>query len=184
MSARNPGEGLRAVRLFMVLASISPLFVIWAIRGSSLVADRYFVAACLLMVLVPNVVVLIRIRTARKLQEKVSFTVARAEDSRDHLLVYLFAMLLPLYAADLDTWRALFSGIVAIIFLVLVFYQLSLHYMNVATTALAYQVFTVYTAATGRQSARRVILISKRAYLVGGENITAFRMSDTVFLET
>jgi hypothetical protein len=32
-------EGLRAARLLMVLSSISPLFILWAIRGNSLIPD-------------------------------------------------------------------------------------------------------------------------------------------------
>lgn len=32
-------EGLKAARLLMVLSSISPLFILWAIRGNCLVAD-------------------------------------------------------------------------------------------------------------------------------------------------
>ncbi|MDQ7088938.1 MAG: hypothetical protein Q9Q13_14260 [Acidobacteriota bacterium] len=32
---------------------------------------------------------------------------ATAEDHRDHILVYLFAMLLPFYSEDLATWRDL-----------------------------------------------------------------------------
>ena len=33
-------EGLKAARLLMVLSSISPLFILWAIRGNSLIPDR------------------------------------------------------------------------------------------------------------------------------------------------
>ena len=36
------GEGLKLARLLMVLSSVSPLFVLWAIRGTTLVPDVYF----------------------------------------------------------------------------------------------------------------------------------------------
>jgi hypothetical protein len=36
-------EGLKVARLMMVLSSISPLFLLWAIRGSKLLPDRYLV---------------------------------------------------------------------------------------------------------------------------------------------
>ena len=42
------GEGLKAARLLMVLSSISPLFILWAIRGTTLVADRWFIGFCAL----------------------------------------------------------------------------------------------------------------------------------------
>jgi len=32
-------EGLRVARLLMVLSSISPLYILWAIRGNSLIID-------------------------------------------------------------------------------------------------------------------------------------------------
>ena len=39
-------EGLKAARLCMVLGSISPLFIFWAIQGSSFIADGWLVAFC------------------------------------------------------------------------------------------------------------------------------------------
>ena len=58
-------EGLKAARLLMVLSSISPLFILWAIRGNSLVPDRWFIGFCILMVIVPNAFLWLRIRTAK-----------------------------------------------------------------------------------------------------------------------
>ena len=54
MTPRHAGEGLRLARLFMVLSSVSPLFVLWAIRGNSLVPDRFLIPACAVMVVVPT----------------------------------------------------------------------------------------------------------------------------------
>jgi len=125
------GEGLRAARLLMVLSSISPLFIIWAIRGSGLIPDQYFLILCGIMVFVPYAFLLLRIRTARKLEEKRELVVGTAEDHRDHILVYLFAILLSFYAADLSTWRDLAAALVAIGFIVFLFWHLNLHYMNI-----------------------------------------------------
>ena len=36
-------EGLKAARVLMVLSSISPLFILWAIRGNNLIPDRWFI---------------------------------------------------------------------------------------------------------------------------------------------
>ena len=58
-------EGLKAARLLMVLSSISPLFILWAIRGNSLVPDRYFIGFCALMVFVPNAFLWLRITDGR-----------------------------------------------------------------------------------------------------------------------
>ena len=54
------GEGLKVARLLMVLSSISPLFIIWAIRGTRLIPDLYFVSGCILLVIVPNLFLWLR----------------------------------------------------------------------------------------------------------------------------
>ena len=56
MASRTPNhqEGLKFARILMVLSSLSPLFILWAIRGNSLIPDFYFVGVCTLMVIVPT----------------------------------------------------------------------------------------------------------------------------------
>lgn len=169
----------------MVLSTISPLFVIWAFRGNSLIPDRYFLSFCALMVILPNCFLWLRIRTAKKLEEKREIVVGKAEDHREHLLVYLFTMLLPLYAADFGTWRNLSATLVALAFVVFLFWHLDLHYVNVVFAALNYRVFTVYRPSddnplTGKDN---LVLISHRVALSPGEHLTVYRLSDTVFLE-
>ena len=82
------------------------------------------------MVMVPNAFLWLRVRTARKLQEKREIAVGMADDHREHLLVYLFAMLLPFYALDLRTWRDLGAALAALGFIIFLFWHLNLHYMN------------------------------------------------------
>src|SRR5438046_2562025 len=114
MTSQAPYEGLKAARLLMVLSSISPLFVLWAIRGNKLIPDHYFLAFCGVMVVVPNAFLWLRLRIARMQEDKREIKVGAAEDHRDHLLVYLFALLLPFYAADLGTVRDLAAALGAI----------------------------------------------------------------------
>jgi hypothetical protein len=178
-------EGLKIARLLMVLSSISPLFILWAIRGNSLISDRYFVTLCSLMVVVPNAFLWLRLRTARKLQDRRELTVGQADDHRDHILVYLFAMLLPFYSEDLGSWRYLGSSVAALAFIVFLFWHLNLHYMNLLFASLGYRVFTVYPPAdrnplTGKAS---YALITRRVSLPSGERLIAYRLSDTVYLE-
>jgi hypothetical protein len=178
-------EGLKIARLLMVLSSVSPLFIFWAIRGSALIADRYFLAFCAVMVLVPNVFLWVRIRTAKKNHERRELTIGKFEDHRDHLLVYLFAMLLPFYAESLAAWRSLASCLAALAFIIFVFWHLNLHYMNVGLALLGYRVFTLYpVVGTSPFSGRAThVLITRRVFLATGERIAAYRLSDTVYLE-
>lgn len=178
-------EGLKTARLLMVLSSVSPLFILWAIRGNSLLPDRYFIAFCALMVVVPNAFLWLRLRTARKLEDKRELTIGKADDHRDHILVYLFAMLLPFYSEDLASWRYLSSSMAALAFIVFLFWHLNLHYMNLLFAALGYRVFTVYppedgNALTGKTS---LALITRRVSLHSGMCLVAYRLSDTVYLE-
>jgi hypothetical protein len=178
-------EGLKAARLLMVLSSISPLFILWAIRGNSLIPDRWFIGFCALMVFVPNAFLWLRIRTAKKQADKRDLTVGTAEDHRDHILVYLFAMLLPFYSEAIGTWRDLSATFAALAFIVFLFWHLNLHYMNLLFAALGFQVFTVYPPADGNPltGKTRQALITRRVSLASGDRIVAYRLSDTVYLE-
>ncbi len=178
-------QGLKAARLLMVLSSISPLFILWAIRGNSLLPDRWLLACCALMVVVPNTFLCARIATAKKEHDRRELIVGTADDHRDHILVYLFAMLLPFYSQDHATWRDLAATIAALAFVVFLFWHLNLHYMNLAFAALGYRVFTVYPPADGNPLTGRVpyVVITRRASLASGQQLIAYRVSDTVYLE-
>jgi hypothetical protein len=178
-------EGLKAARLLMVLSSISPLFILWAIRGNSLIPDGWFIGFCAVMVIVPNTFLWLRIRTAMKQADKREITVGTADDHRDHILVYLFAMLLPFYSEDLGTWRDLCATMAALAFIVFLFWHLNLHYMNLVFAAIGFRVFTVYPPADGNPltGKTRQALITRRVSLVPGDRIVAYRLSDTVYLE-
>lgn len=183
---RKPSkEGLKAARLLMVLSSISPLFILWAIRGNSLIPDVYFVAFCALMLLLPNVFLWLRLCTAKHNNDRREIAVGTADDHRDHILVYLFAMLLPFYSEDLGTLRDLTATLTALSFIVFLFWHLNLHYMNLLFAVLGYRVFTVYPPADGNPLTGQVryAVITRRVSLPRGETITAFRLSDTVYLE-
>lgn len=184
-SVAHHNEGLRVARLLMVLSSISPLFILWALRGSSLIPDLWFIGFCVTMVIVPNVFLWLRVHTAKKNEDKRELTVGRADDHRDHLLVYLFAMLLPFYSEDLGNWRYLGSSFVALVFIIFLFWHLNLHYMNLVFAIFGYRVFTVYAPKDGNDitSRRSIVVITKRESLSLGDHIDAYRLSDTVYLE-
>lgn len=178
-------EGLRIARLLMVLSSISPLFILWAIRGSSLVSDKWLITTCLTMIVVPNGFLWMRLQTAKRLNEKRELVVGTADDHRDHILVYLFAMLLPFYSEEIGTWRYLGSTLAALAFIVFLFWHLNLHYMNLLFAAFGYRVFTVYPPTDGNALSGKTsfALITRRVALPAGQRLTAYRLSDTVYLE-
>ena len=185
MVGPHQNQGLKFVRLMMVLGSLSPLFILWAIRGNNLVPDRFFLPFCALMIVVPNAVLWQRENTAKKLKEKREIVVGKAEDHRDYLLVYLFTMLLPLYAVDLVTWRDFAAEFAALGFIIFLFWHLNLYYLNILFAMRGYRIFTVYPPTddnpiTGKESQ---VLITRRVTVSPGDRLVVYRLSDTVYLE-
>ncbi len=137
------------------------------------------------MFIIPNLFLGYRIFVAWKLNEKREIAVGRAEDHRDHLLVYLFTMLLPFYFADLSTWRSLSATLIALAFIIFLFWHLNLHYMNIIFAVFGYRVFTVYPPEENNLFSGRMafVIITKRVNLFQGERLIVYRISNTVYLE-
>lgn len=178
-------EGLKTARLLMVLSSISPLFILWAVHGNSLIPDRWFLLFCAFMVVVPNAFLWLRLRAAKRIEEKQKRVVGAVDDHRSHVLIYLFAMLLPFYATQLDTTREFAAALVAIAFIAYLFWHLDLHYLNIIFAILGYRVYMVYPTQDGNplSGVTGWVLITRRDHLPEGIQIHTYRISDTVYLE-
>lgn len=135
--------------------------------------------------ILPNTFLWLRIRTAKRSNDQREVTIGTADDHRDHILVYLFAMLLPFYSEDLGTLRDLAATLAALSFIVFLFWHLNLHYMNLLFAALGYRVFTVYPPTDGNPltGKARYAVITRRVNLSPNEKLNAYRISDTVYLE-
>ncbi len=186
MRRSRDGQGLRFARLMMVLASVSPIFILWAVRGTTLVPDRFLIPLCCAFAVVPNFFLFWRLRIAKRLCDQRELVVGEARDNREHLLVYLFAMLLPLYAIDLNDWRQLVAALAALVFVIFVFWHMDLHYMNLLFAVFGYRVFTISSPDDGNPHTgkKRQVLITQRAYLSAGDRVIAYRLSNTIFFET
>jgi hypothetical protein len=185
VNTKPKSEGLRLARLMMVLSGLSPLFVLWAIRGSKILCDRYLWTLCAVIVIFPNLFLWLRILVVKKKQLNNEVVVGKAEDHRDHLLVYLFATLLPFYSIDTASWRDFAALMTAVVFVVFLFWYLNLHYLNILFAIRGYRVFTIAPPKdenpfSGRAS---LVLITPRVYLAAGERIIAYRLSNTLFFE-
>ncbi len=184
MTSQTSKEGLQFLRLIMVLSSMAPLFVLWAIRGSGPVPDFYFIPSCLLLAIAPTAILWLRIRTARRINDSQWKTVHHADDHRDHILVYLFAMLLPFYTVTLNNNREFAATAVALVFILFLFWHLNMHYMNIIFALKGYRVFTITpNPADGLSSKTRFVVLTRRTSLSTGDKFEAYRLSDTVFIE-
>jgi hypothetical protein len=199
-------DGFGLLRFFMVLASISPLFALWAIRGTCsapsgpcpvasvqgqtlketcLIPYSYFLVGCAVLIVIPNLLIVWRMAAARKECDTREIIVGKAEDHRDHLLVYLFAMLLPFYATNLANWREFSATILAICFIVFLFWNCSLHYMNVLFAVFGYRIFTISPLYDGNPLSNRggMVLITRRANIFQNDRIVPYRLSNSVYWE-
>lgn len=182
---KERGERLRFARLLMVLSSLAPLFVLMAIRGNCLFREVYFVAACLALATLPSMFLWWRVHDAQRQNDTRSLVTGPTEDHRGHVLVYLFATLLPFYREEIGNYRDLLAMCAALGLIIFLFWRLNLHYLNLFFAIARYQVFTVSPPEdenphTGQES---FVLITRRKQLREGEKFVAFRLSDTVYLE-
>ena len=178
-------EGQKLARFIMVLSSISPLFVLWSIRGTNLIPDLYFVTGCLTIAILPTGFLLLRELLAKKQNDTRSLVIGRTEDHRGHVLVYLFAILLPFYRQNVDAWRDLFALLAALVFILFLFWHLNYHYMNVIFAIRGYRVLNVLSPDGAKEQSNMLnfALITRRSTVQPNERLVAYRLSNTVYLE-
>ena len=165
----------------MVIGGFSPLFIILTIRGSSLIPDFITVPLCFLIVFIPNAIIFWRISIIKKQKDRSKLTISEIKEQNDSIIIYLFAMLLPLFEASLSSYRDILAIIIAIIFLIFVFWYLDLHYINLFFLIFGYNVFIV-TKKYDDISEEKVTFLSKKNILQKGE-ISASRISNFVFID-
>lgn len=180
-----PKESLAALRFVLVIGSLAPLFVLWAIRGNSLIPDIWLIPVCIGLAVFPNFVLLARRNAAKRARSTREVVVGRAEDHREHLIVYIFTILLPLYGIAPDGLRDLAATASVLLIIVFIFWHLNLHYMNLLFAFMGYRVFTIYPQEdanphSGRQT---YALITRRVHVAPSDRIIAYRLSDSVFWE-
>lgn len=185
MAKRRYADGLGSARFLMVLSSLSPLFVLWAIRGNDLIRDRWFVSICAALAILPTVALWWRIRTARRAGEKRLLQVGSVESRRNDVLAYLFALMLPFYPSNLDGWREFAATLVALGLVIYLFWRLNLHYMNLWFAVFRFNVVAVIPPPSDNPYSGRdeIVLITHRRTVHPGESISAYRLSDTVRIE-
>ncbi len=162
--ARHSESGMPLARLLMVLGSLSPLFVLWAIRGNHDIPDVWWEPACAALVILPNAALIIRWRVATSQGDQRTLTVRASKDQSEHFLIYLFAMLIPLFGVDVGSSREALSVLAATVLIVFIFWHMNLHYINLVFAVLGYTVFTVdvATSSSDKSKTRTAVVLSKR----------------------
>lgn len=184
-------QSLPFVRFCMILSSLTPLFMLWALRGNKIIPDYCLWGLCAFLIAFPNLILWLRLRKAKtgKRKKTRKIKVLSCKDQREHLLVYLFAMILPLYTAGMETERDLFALLGAFAFIVFLFWHMNLHYMNLLFAFWGYKVFTVGAAGTTDaqpedEAECTFVVFAKKDQLRKGEWIEAYRIDDLILLDT
>ena len=182
--ASNP-EGFAIGRLLLVLSSMSPLFILWALKGTSIVPDTILVTMCAAVALLPILFLFWRIRRARVKQDTREIVIGTTEDVRYHILTYIFAMLLPFYRQDISSARDLVTVCAALTFILVLFWKLRLHYINFLLIAFGYKTFLVHPPEDDNPYSGRddFVLITRRHSIQSRQRIMTYIVSDTVYLE-
>ena len=185
--AAKAGDGLPFVRFILVWSSLSPVFILWAIRGTTSVDPYIFTGACLILFLAPTLVLWAFWARSVAKDTVRDIKVVKAEDPRDHVLTYLFAMLIPLFQSNLDDLRQLAVAVVAFGMIMFLFWHMKLHYMNFIFAVLQYNIFTVKVeagaTASGPKPHSTWVVISKRSSIPEGEMLTGYRLGGFVLAD-
>ena len=183
LSGNQYREGLGLWRFCAVVAGFSPLFILLAVRGNDVIPNTLYVSICVALSVFPLILMVFRFAVVYRSNTPRPIPVGRVEDSRSHILGYLFATLLPFYRQELaDTWD-LVAIVMALIFIVFLFWHLNLHYVNILLAVLGYRVYTVYPPDDDNPYTSRVpiVVVTRRHFLAPGEVIQGYRLSDTLY---
>lgn len=189
MSNKKADEGLELTRFILVWSSLSPVFVLWAIRGVDAIQDKYWIPICVGLFLLPTLILWAILRQARKAENTKTIHISSAKDQREHLLTYLFAMLIPLFDANTDGMRDLTAVSLAFIFVMFLFWHMRLHYMNLFFAMWGYRIFTVEakigTTEKDRTRDRFVTyaVISRRHFIPDDDALTGYRLGGRVLFD-
>ncbi len=178
-------EGLQFIRLMMVLGSLSPLFILWAIAGMKDIPDNLLVAMCIGLAILPGLLVLRREQVARRDKDIKLINVQTASDDSANVLVYLFTIAVPLFSVNLDSMRAKYAMLGLVVFVIYMYLHLRLFFMNPIYALRGYRVFTIHPPDDhdGIGTREALIVLSRRRTIAGKAKLHTLRLSDTVFLE-
>lgn len=181
---RRP-EAFAVMRLLLVLSSFAPLFVLWGVKGSTLLPDTYFIPLCASLALGPTWILQRRIRTARENPDQHELTLGPIKDQSQYLIGYLFAILLPFYRPSLEDWRDFSALWLALAFIVFLFWNLRLHHLNIIFRLMRYRIYSVTPRDNQDELGRGGdwILLTRRQAVREGLEVTALRITDSMFID-
>jgi hypothetical protein len=178
-------EGFPGLRLAFVLGSFAPLFLLWAARGLPFVSYIAGWSIAGFVVAIPHGLLAMRLSRAMKNNDVSHLKVLVCKDQSETALAYILSMILPLVGTAMDQWKEFLSTMGMFLLVFFVAWRLNNYYINIVFAIAGYRVYTIYPpneddGITGRIP---LVLMTRRRHLTVGQNIDAYRISNTVFLE-
>lgn len=169
-------EGVPFIRLMMIISSLTPLFIMLSFRGAGdVISDYTLWIITSSVLLLPTLFIYLRIKVSMKNKEIYELPTENNTLNKEYLFTYLFTILLPLYSLSITSLRELLAVFSAILFVMLVLWNMNLHYINILLAMFGYRVFTLKTDDSK-------LLISSKQYL-NNKSIKAHRISNSVYIE-
>lgn len=181
------GKESRPVRLVMTFCALSPLFILMGIRDNleHLFPGHWVELICALLGLAPIFLIILYICLIKQNKEFRKLAIDSSEDRSEYVFTYLFAILLPFYLGDVETYRDLAAMGFALFLVFVVFYRLELNYFNVFLAIFGYRIFVVEPIDNENTYNRQdnLVLIARGRFLKKDQKYTTIPVTDTIYLE-
>lgn len=161
---------------------MSPLFILMAIKGVGIIPWEIYFPTFLGLAIFPNIFLFVRIKIAKRTNDRKRVQIVASTDNREHLITYIFALLLPMFQTNVTTEPDLYAALCAVIFITYIFMHMDLYYMNFFFALFGYRIISIKPDSASRFSISHV-LITKRRAIPNNLDITPLRLTDFLLFE-
>jgi hypothetical protein len=178
-------EGFVALRLGLVLWALSPVFFVWAIRGSEVLDQMWLSGLAATTILAPAMIFWWRLRQVKSSSTGGSveeLTVRRLTDRREHLLSYLFPLVMSSWEFDFKSPRELAACLFVMLFTGIAFWHLQLTYVNLWFAIAGFRSVQVERNSASNHPLRPVILLTRCTRLSENDTVEAYRLTNSLYL--
>jgi hypothetical protein len=109
-------------------------------------------------------------------------TVRRLTDRREHLLSYLFPLVMSSWQFDFKSGRELAACLFVMLFTGIAFWHLQLTYVNLWFAIAGFRSVQVERGNTSSHPLRPVILLTRSTRLAENEIVEAYRLTNSLYL--
>lgn len=165
--------------------ALSPVFFIWAIRGSAVVNQFWLCGLAATTIVLPALFFVWRLRQVKSSStggDIEELTVRRLTDRREHLLSYLFPLVMSSWEFDFKSPRELIACLFVMLFTGIAFWHLQLTYVNLWFAIAGYRSIQVERNSTKNHPLRPIILLTRDNRLLEGGKVEAYRLTNCLYL--